>query len=304
QGNILRAQGKDWHPNCFKCTQCAIPLKPDNFYEKNGKPYCEDDYHKLFSPKCGGCLFPITDGQIVNAMGKPWHPLCFKCTECAIPLTPPHFREKNGKPYCERDYNRLFAPPCHGCSLPITDPSTMVKAMGKNWHPQCFHCYECHRPLTPSNFMEKNGKPYCEDDYHKLFSPKCSECLLPIRGTPLVAMGRQWHPNCFKCYQCGIPLSPNNFKEKDGKPYCNKHFQEMFLPKCYGCKLPIADKVLTALGHNWHPDCFCCAVCHKPLGSEGYREKDGLPYCDFDYHALFSPKCGACQAPIREVCVH
>ena len=60
----------------------------------------------------------------------------------------------------------------------------------------------------------------------------------------MVAMGRQWHPHCFKCYQCGVPLSPNNFKEKDGKPYCNQHFQEMFLPKCYGCKLPITD-VLT-----------------------------------------------------------
>jgi hypothetical protein len=57
--------GKPWHPECFRCTQCAIPLGPNNFYEKNGKPYCEDDYHKLFSPKCAGCHQPITDVSIL-----------------------------------------------------------------------------------------------------------------------------------------------------------------------------------------------------------------------------------------------
>ncbi len=54
-------------------------------------------------------------------MGKNWHPQCFKCTACAKQLDPQHFYEKNGLPYCERDYNKLFAPPCAGCKLPITN---------------------------------------------------------------------------------------------------------------------------------------------------------------------------------------
>jgi len=61
-------------------------------------------------------------------------------------------------------------------------------------------------------------------------------------------------------------------------------------------------QVVKALGKTWHPQCFACVQCHKPLHLDGYREKDGLPYCDADYHALFSPKCAACNAPIREVC--
>ena len=56
--------GKPWHPQCFTCDKCAKQLSPNNFYEKNGKPYCEDDYHKLFSPKCEGCLTPITDVRL------------------------------------------------------------------------------------------------------------------------------------------------------------------------------------------------------------------------------------------------
>ena len=71
-------------------------------------------------------LMCYVQGNFINAMGKNWHPLCFKCTACAKPLTPPHFFEKNGKPYCEHDYHRLFAPPCAGCSLPITDPVSHI----------------------------------------------------------------------------------------------------------------------------------------------------------------------------------
>lgn len=50
-----------WHPQCFKCTHCGIPLEERNFYEKNGLPYCEKDYMDLFHPKCYGCKKPITD---------------------------------------------------------------------------------------------------------------------------------------------------------------------------------------------------------------------------------------------------
>ncbi|XP_054165589.1 zinc finger protein 808-like isoform X3 [Oppia nitens] len=302
-GNYINALGKTWHPQCFQCTECAIPLSPKNFYEKNGKPYCKDDYHKLFSPKCFGCHQPIVDGNYIKAQGKDWHPQCFKCTTCEVPLDPNNFLEKAGKPYCEKDYHKLFSPPCDGCGYPIKDQKSMVKELGKNWHPECFRCHKCHKVLSPNNYMEKSGKPYCVEDYHNLFSPKCSECNLPIEGKPLIALGRQWHPNCFKCCQCAVPLSPNNFKEKDGKPYCLKHFQELYLPKCYGCKRPITDKIINALGKQWHPECFACVQCHKPLAEDGYREKDGLPYCDFDYHALFSPKCAACHAPIREKCL-
>jgi paxillin len=56
----------------------------------------------------------------------------------------------------------------------------MVHAMGKNWHPQCFNCHECHVPLGPDNFKEKNGKPYCLNDYNKLFKPRCAGCDQPI----------------------------------------------------------------------------------------------------------------------------
>jgi paxillin len=53
--------------------------------------------------------------------------------------------------------------------------------MGKDWHPHCFACHKCNKPLGPNNYLEKGGKPYCEDDYHRLFSPKCAACNEPIK---------------------------------------------------------------------------------------------------------------------------
>ncbi len=64
KGRQITAMGKPWHPECFVCTICVKPLTPETYKEHSGKPYCEHDYHKLFSPKCGGCNTPITDVSV------------------------------------------------------------------------------------------------------------------------------------------------------------------------------------------------------------------------------------------------
>lgn len=52
--------------------------------------------------------------------------------------------------------------------------------LNRIWHPECFCCVECGKRLTPDNFIERLGAPYCKEDYHRLFSPKCCVCHLPI----------------------------------------------------------------------------------------------------------------------------
>ena len=58
------------------------------------------------------------------------------------------------------------------------------------------------------------------------------------------------------------------------------------------------------MGKTWHPHCFKCAVCQKKLSPNNYYERDGIPYCEDDYHRKFSPKCAGCGDPIKEVCTH
>ncbi|GAC94996.1 hypothetical protein PHSY_002569 [Pseudozyma hubeiensis SY62] len=67
---------------------------------------------------------------------------------------------------------------------------------------------------------------------------------------------------------------------------------------CQGCRKWIAGKVVHALGTTYHPGCFVCAHCSEGLEHVAFYEHDGLPYCHFDYHELFSKRCFHCRTPI------
>lgn len=67
---------------------------------------------------------------------------------------------------------------------------------------------------------------------------------------------------------------------------------------CQGCQKWIAGKVVHALGTTYHPSCFVCAHCSEGLEHVAFYEHEGLPYCHFDYHELFSKRCFHCRTPI------
>lgn len=56
---VVTALGRVWHPEHFVCTECETELGNRNFFEKDGRPYCEADYFSLFSPHCAHCNKPI-----------------------------------------------------------------------------------------------------------------------------------------------------------------------------------------------------------------------------------------------------
>jgi paxillin len=56
-----------------------------------------------------------------------------------------------------------------------------------------------------------------------------------------------------------------------------------------------------ALGRLWHPEHFTCVHCKEPLGTQNFFERDAVPYCERDYHLMFSPQCASCGGPILDV---
>lgn len=60
-------------------------------------------------------------------------------------------------------------------------------------------------------------------------------------------------------------------------------------------------QMITALGQVWHPEHFVCTACREELGTSGFFERDGKPYCEKDYQNLFSPRCAYCKGPITQV---
>uniref|UniRef100_A0A8C0GAR6 Transforming growth factor beta 1 induced transcript 1 n=1 Tax=Chelonoidis abingdonii TaxID=106734 RepID=A0A8C0GAR6_CHEAB len=149
---------------------------------------------------------------VVTALGNTWHPEHFVCTHCQKEMGGSNFFEKDGAPYCERDYFQLFSPRCGLCNEPILDVS---------W-PHCAHL--CYAPFLQGSFFEHGGRPFCETHYHKQRGSLCWGCEKPIAGRCITAMARKFHPEHFVCAFCLKQLNKGTFKEQNDKPYCHPCF--------------------------------------------------------------------------------
>ncbi|XP_012580720.1 PREDICTED: leupaxin isoform X2 [Condylura cristata] len=128
----------------------------------------------------------------------------------------------------------------------------------------------------------------------------CASCHKPIVGKVIHALGQAWHPEHFTCTHCKEELGSRPFFERSGAAYCHDDYHNLFSPRCAYCAAPILDKVLTAMDQTWHPEHFFCAHCGEVFGPEGFHEKDKKPYCQKDFLAMFSLKCGGCNRPVLD----
>ncbi|KAJ8286517.1 hypothetical protein GJAV_G00040070 [Gymnothorax javanicus] len=190
---------------------------------------------------------------------------------------------------------------CGACHKPIV--GQVVTAMGKTWHPEHFVCTHCQEEIGSRNFFEREGQPYCETDYHNLYSPRCHYCNGPILDKVVTALDKTWHPDHFFCAQCGSFFGPEGFHEKDGKAYCRKDYFDMFAPKCGGCARAILENYISALNSLWHPECFVCRECFTPFINGSFFDHENQPYCEAHYHERRGSLCSGCQKPISGRCI-
>lgn len=151
----LKAMNKLWHSSCFRCVVCQKCVDPKvvgkNFYEKDGKPYCETDFMNTFD-KCCVCNKAITDRKL-EALGRKYHSKCFVCSVCKKPLEGQTFNhDEQNSLYCVTDYQSKFAPKCRNCSKPIVPEgdqkeALQIKVFDNSYHIQCFKCEECKTVL-------------------------------------------------------------------------------------------------------------------------------------------------------------
>ncbi|XP_051930804.1 leupaxin isoform X2 [Hippocampus zosterae] len=190
---------------------------------------------------------------------------------------------------------------CAACNKVIV--GKLVAALGETWHPQHFACAVCKTELSTTGYFERDGRPYCKEDYEQLFAPRCAYCKGPIVQNILTALDQTWHPDHFFCAHCGNFFGDDGFLEKDGKPYCSGDFYRLFAPKCAGCGGSVTEKYLTAANGTWHPECFVCADCLKPFSDGRFMELDGRPLCQTHFHTRQGTLCGSCRQPIVGRCI-
>ncbi|KAI1094180.1 hypothetical protein F5B19DRAFT_482335 [Rostrohypoxylon terebratum] len=215
---------------------------------------------------CHECGLPI-EGRFVALKGNSgrFHPQCFRCYACGTALEaleispePDSFRaerldrirrraageildEEPGKTmaedgderlrfYCHLDWHELFAPRCKHCKTPILGEH--VVALGAHWHYGHFFCAECGDPFEQgATHIEKDGYAWCINCQTKRTerrAPKCKGCRTAVIGQYIMALGGEWHDECFRCGTCGGGFD-------DGQIYPMKDRGEMTV-LCTACR--------------------------------------------------------------------
>jgi len=191
---------------------------------------------------------------------------------------------------------------CQTCKQPIF--GEIIQASGKFYHPEHFICVNCKIPLGTAPFFEQNGQTHCERCFQEMFCPRCGHCEKPVMDRCITALGKKWHVDHFICTQCLNPFNGGNFFEKDGRPYCETDFFNLFAPKCASCNEPIKGDCINALGSQWHQEHFACSYCSKSFVGGTFFEYNGKPYCEIHYHQQLGSVCGGCGKPITGRCVN
>lgn len=105
---------------------------------------------------CAGCGQFIKDGQALVALDLHWHVWCFKCTQCQVSLHG-EYVAKEGKAYCEKDYQKLFGVTCVYCKRYITG-KVLQAGEAHHFHPSCARCSKCGDPFVPGEEMYLQGE--------------------------------------------------------------------------------------------------------------------------------------------------
>jgi hypothetical protein len=157
------------------------------------KPICEKDYQEC-QQSCSVCKEKI-DGTYYT----------FNC-----------------QVFCKKDYEEQVET-CGKCNKVIQ--GKVIKITGANFHPGCFNCEICDKNMVGVPFTsDQHQKVYCPDDYTKKYSAVCAVCAKPIApkegqttAPRLRALGRDFHPACFKCEDCSLVLD-SRIKGKECYP--------------------------------------------------------------------------------------
>ncbi|XP_058262862.1 actin-binding LIM protein 2 isoform X6 [Hemibagrus wyckioides] len=181
----------------------------------------------------------------------------------------------------------------------------VLRVQNRHFHIKCFVCKVCGCDLAQGGFFVRQGEYICTLDYQRLYGTRCFSCEQFIEGEVVSALGKTYHPRCFVCAVCKQPFPAGDRVTFNGKEcICQKCTQPLpanssapaqAVHNCCGCGKEFKnEQSLVALDKHWHLGCFKCKVCNKVLNAE-YISKDGIPYCEMDYHAMFGIQCENCK---------
>nr|XP_008542326.1 PREDICTED: actin-binding LIM protein 2-like [Equus przewalskii] len=248
----------------------------------------------------------VCKGEVLRVQNKHFHIKCFVCKACGCDLAEGGFFVRQGEYICTRDYQRLYGTRCFSCDQFIE--GEVVSALGKTYHPDCFVCAVCrnnsgqlwHAAATGLDSSTCYKQEENRTKHPKQLSPitgawaarDMQKCLSLVGSgavrVPGIQRGRAWGRGCQEVGRWGLRLGAASSWAWPRPP-------SQSLWSCGGCGTEIKNgQSLVALDKHWHLGCFKCKTCGKQLNAE-YISKDGLPYCEADYHSEFGIRCDGCE---------
>ncbi|KAK2426631.1 Protein DA1-related 1 [Trifolium repens] len=127
---------------------------------------------------CAGCNADIGHGRFLSCMGGVWHPQCFVCHACHLPITDYEFSMSSNRPYHKSCYREKHHPRCDVCKnfIPANSAGLIEYRAHPFWIQKYCPTHELDR--TPrccscERMEPKDSKYLLLDDGRKL----CLECL-------------------------------------------------------------------------------------------------------------------------------
>ncbi|KAI9266076.1 hypothetical protein BY458DRAFT_437655 [Sporodiniella umbellata] len=172
---------------------------------------------------CAKCSLPLGD-QLVKALDGAFHPNCFTCWDCNIPVASSYLPHPTHpmQPLCERDYFKRLELVCSECQEPLF--GTYIVAVNKKYHPEHFSCHECSVIFGPEDcYYEHQDQVYCHFHYSTRFAVACAGCSMAILKQ-YVEIEREecidhWHPECYMIQKFwSVKVAYPSLRETDSYP--------------------------------------------------------------------------------------
>eukprot|EP00746_Dinoflagellata_sp_MGD_P015224 gnl/MRDRNA2_/MRDRNA2_133729_c0_seq1.p1 gnl/MRDRNA2_/MRDRNA2_133729_c0~~gnl/MRDRNA2_/MRDRNA2_133729_c0_seq1.p1 ORF type:complete len:509 (+),score=60.46 gnl/MRDRNA2_/MRDRNA2_133729_c0_seq1:71-1597(+) len=227
---------------------------------------------------CLTCRQPLTNGQIISVDGGEYHASCFTCAECKKPIDGSYLPSKKSNGFICGNCARQDLPKCAACGEIIEDACTKIQE--KVYHKKCLNCVVCKKEVRGQYFPDASGGFRCGMCNRKQL-PKCCGCNKPIESRSMVVEENSYHPDCFKCVRCQLPIPGQFCKEGDGY-MCSKCVdaeEAEAAPRCAACKRLIAGKMMTLKGQKYHKECFVCKECNGIITGPCFPHKNGVLVC-------------------------
>lgn len=131
-----------------------------------------------YSRICAGCKLEIGHGRYLSCMGTVWHPECFRCRACNLPITDYEYSMSGNHPYHKSCYKEQHHPRCDVCKNFIpTNSNGLIEYRAHPFWLQKY-CPSHERDRTPrccscERMEPRDARYLLLDDGRKL----CLECL-------------------------------------------------------------------------------------------------------------------------------